>query len=102
MTKAYFGVGHRVGRMHADAGYHAFVSINNSRILSRLIDVTNTASTLPRKSMNAPRQSITLAADLPLNRFFPVQALLDAFAELATRREDVKLLLTGKRCADSS
>ena len=52
--------------------------------------------------MNAPPAPITLAADLPLNRFFPVQALLDAFAELAGRRENINLLLTGKRFADSS
>lgn len=45
---------------------------------------------------------ITLAADFPLRPGFPVQRLLDAFAELAQRRDDVRLLLTGKRFADSA
>lgn len=49
-----------------------------------------------------PAETITLAADFPLHPPFPVQRLLDAFAELADRRDDVHLLLTGKRFADSA
>lgn len=42
-----------------------------------------------------------IGADMPLDTArYPVEALLGAFAKLAQTRDDVRLLLSGKRCPD--